>query len=598
METTERDPLEDATAPQVDETDLHDVEPSRWQRLVAPSTLIWHVAALTLLLLALLPIIDNGSVAFPDEGVYSAQARNLADGSWYGPRSAPEIDRTGQFDPNLGVIVDGKSIPYGTHPLYPLVLLPGYLAGGTTGMLVISLAGSVLAALSAALLARRLNPAYAVPALWLAGIGTPLLFDSYLVMGHSLVAACCGWLVLAVTAAVDDRRWWAAAGALALTVPLVALRSEGLIVAASVGGMVGLAALPIPRRRAMDWPAAFLGGAIVVLAGVTYLVNGAIGRALTERGEVGSTAFNEAAKGSGNPLEAAWVSLVQPWGQSISAKPSLVLLVIAVALAAISLRVPAVRPVLPVALFGLAAAAGVVTLFEPPQPLNGLVAATPVLVFGLVFLQRPDLDDQFLVRLVGTATISTSLLLLTIYSSPGAQWGGRFFHVLLPLLVPLTVLGLDRGFTRLSCGERRVAIGCIAVATLTLAALSVRVNVEFRREFQRITEATNQAVDQSRSPTIVAVTMLSGNGLARGFWDSPHRDDVVVLPKPAAMFDLLDGARAAGVDRVLMLSSMPDALFSRWIEPRLDDLGWQVGPVARVEGTGIRLRELRAVSST
>ena len=588
METTERGRLDDAADASSD-----DVEPTRWQRLIAPSRLAWHVAALTLLLLALLPIVDNGSVAFPDEGVYSAQARNLADGSWYGPRSAPEIDRTGQFDPNLGVIVDGKSIPYGTHPLYPLVLLPGYLAGGTTGMLVISLAGSVLAALSAALLARRLDPAYAVPALWLAGIGTPLLFDSYLVMGHSLVAACCGWLVLAVTVAVDDRRWWAAAGALALTVPLVALRSEGLIAAASVGGIVGLAALPIPRRRAMDWPAAFLGGAIVVLAAATYLANGAIGRSLTERGSVGSTSFSEASKGSGNPLEAAWVSLFQPWGNAVSATPSLVLIGAAVGLAAIALRLPRLPPVLPIALLGLAAAAGVVTLFEPPQPLNGLLPAAPALVFGLVFLRRGDLRDPFTTRLAGVLVVSTLLLVLTIYSSPGAQWGGRFFHVLVPLLVPLTVLGLDRGFARLSPGERRAAVFCLAGATLAIATLSLRTNLEFRREFQRITEATNHAIEQSASPPIVVISMLSGNGLARGFWDSPHREDVLVLPEPASTFEVLDAARATDTDRVLMLSPMSDALFARWIEPRLGELGWRLGKESHIQGTGLRLRELR-----
>jgi hypothetical protein len=591
IETTERDPLEDATTPQVDETDL-DVEPSPWQRLVAPSTLIWHVAALTLLLLALLPIIDNGSVAFPDEGVYSAQARILADGSWYGDRSLPEIDRTGRFDPHIGVVVDGKSIPYGTHPLYPLVLLPGYLAGGTTGMLVIAVAGSVLAALSAALLARRLNPAYAVPALWLAGIGTPLLFDSYLVMGHSLVAACCGWLVLAVTAAVDDRRWWAAAAALALTVPLVALRSEGLIVAASVGGMVGLAALPIPRRRAMDWPAAFLGGAIVVLGALTYLVNGAIGRSLTERGEVGSTAFSEAAKGSGNPLEAAWVSLFQPWSHLIAATPSVVLLALAVGFAALSMRVPKVPTVLPIALLGLAGVAGIVTLFEPPQLINGLFAAAPVLAFGLVFLRRSDADNALLVRLVGVLAVATALLLATIYSNPGAQWGGRFFHVLLPLLVPLTLLGLDRAFTPAPRVERSVGLVCLALATLALATLSLRANVHMRQVNRAVVAAVDVAVDRGdASTTLILSSQLTTDGLTRAFWDDEHRQRLLSLPDPTLFIPLFDGAEVKDISRIVILTDLRPPMLGQLIGDRVEDSPWKLAETAPIDGTDMYLYE-------
>src|SRR3546814_15820637 len=67
-------------------------------------------------------------------------------------------------------------------------------------MVLVSMAGLVLAAWGAGALARSFSTArVVVGSLWLTGLASPLLFDGYIFIAHTLGAACVAWsLVLVV----------------------------------------------------------------------------------------------------------------------------------------------------------------------------------------------------------------------------------------------------------------------------------------------------------------------------------------------------------------------------------------------------------------
>ena len=89
------------------------------------------------------------------------------------------------------------------HPLYPVLLAAADRLGGVTGMVLLSLAGTVAAAGLAAVLARRLDPALVRPDLWMVGLASPLLFDGFLVIAHTLGAALAAAAVLLALRAVE-----------------------------------------------------------------------------------------------------------------------------------------------------------------------------------------------------------------------------------------------------------------------------------------------------------------------------------------------------------------------------------------------------------
>src|SRR5690606_38951901 len=137
----------------------------------------------------LLPLFDDGLVPMPDEGLYSAQAAYLSEGSWEGDRPAVDVDPHGELVPLfIDAVVGDRHIPYYRHPLYPAVLAGFYRVAGTTGLVLASVIGTWLAAVSAARLARRLDPRLTLPTLWLCGAGSPLLYYAYAVIGHAPAA--------------------------------------------------------------------------------------------------------------------------------------------------------------------------------------------------------------------------------------------------------------------------------------------------------------------------------------------------------------------------------------------------------------------------
>lgn len=131
--------------------------------------------------------------------------------------------------------------PHGVHhhwsALFPLVSLPFFQLFGIRGIYVLPLVCGLLSTVLVSFLAKRVEPEAAPPALLLAGLGTPLLFQSMLFLEHTLACALglgallCGWM--AVSTLTRPRRRYAVMAIFCLA-GLFALRDEALIFVAAM----------------------------------------------------------------------------------------------------------------------------------------------------------------------------------------------------------------------------------------------------------------------------------------------------------------------------------------------------------------------------
>ncbi|MEM7326349.1 MAG: hypothetical protein AAF531_24905, partial [Actinomycetota bacterium] len=155
-----------------------------------------HQALLGLVLAALLTITGSQAVWSADEGALLHQISSLADGGgWSFDHPYPEADPDGTRYPlhlaswavdgspapgtvAAGCPVDGIGCRYvslAKHTTYLWITTGLYALGGYTALLALSALGTLAAAIGASRLAARIEPAAELPALWLVGIGSPLL---------------------------------------------------------------------------------------------------------------------------------------------------------------------------------------------------------------------------------------------------------------------------------------------------------------------------------------------------------------------------------------------------------------------------------------
>src|SRR5690606_4343285 len=125
---------------------------------------------------------------------------------------------------------------------------------------------------------------------------------------------------------------------------------------------------------------------------------------------------------------------------------------------------------LPVALSVLSAGVAVAAHFGDTYLVSGLLGAFPVLA-AVVLLKAEDLRTPLVAALLGTSVLTAVGITLTLYEGGGAsEWGGRFYHLLLPLLCPVVVLALDRTRAHLPLAESRVLVVAVAVVALVVSA--------------------------------------------------------------------------------------------------------------------------------
>lgn len=514
------------------------IGPSRPKRLWR-APLRAHVAALAVVLLALVPLIGTGASFSADEGAAIIQARSLSRGDgWVVAHPVPEADPAGLAYPlELSERGPRGIAPFGKHPLYALLLAGADRLAGVTGMVLLSLLGTVAAAAMGALLAARIDRGLARPAIWVIGLASPLLFDGYLVIAHTLGAAA-GGAVLAAATAFERRSRLAALAIVPWIAVAVLLRTEAVFLAL---GLAGAAAVVGWRRDQVV--AALVAGASVIAALAARLGEGVwIGRILG--GSVAGTGAVSPPATSGF-LADRWQAFSITWLRPSYGAARLVDLLLLVMLVAVLVAAHAARRGRPgvgvmAAVSGVSAVAAVV--LAPANVVPGLLIACPVLGAGLMLTGRRTLATTAARLAAVTSVVFTLVVVATQYSTGGSgEWGGRYFALALPIGLPVVLLAIRHR------GSRGLVAGLV-VCSLALSVMAVgSLRAAHRRGaglIAAIDRTAGDTVAGSDRPVLVTTAPL----VPRMAWPTFDRQRWL-LSRPGDLPALVDRLDAAGIER-------------------------------------------------
>src|ERR1700736_2134102 len=126
-----------------------------------------HVLGLAVVLFGLLLFTHPGVAISSDEGAAILEGRQvLATGRWLYVNPLPTVDPSAAATPFPHGDRGTKGLAaYAKHPLYPILLGLADRLGGSAGLVLLTLLGTLLAALGAACVAGRIDPRLWVAAL-------------------------------------------------------------------------------------------------------------------------------------------------------------------------------------------------------------------------------------------------------------------------------------------------------------------------------------------------------------------------------------------------------------------------------------------------
>jgi hypothetical protein len=518
-----------------------------------------HVAALALVLLALVPLVGTGASFSADEGAAIAQARSLSRGDgWIVEHPVPEADPTGVHYPLENSERGSHGLaPYAKHPLYPVLLAAADRLAGVAGMVLLSLAGTIAAAAMAALLARRLDPELDRSVLWVVGLGSPLFFDGFLVIAHTLGAALAAAAVLLAVRAVERRRPLAAFAVGPAVAAGVMLRTEFVFVALALAVTVLVGGIAV-RRLAVP--------ALVAAVSVSAAVAARIG----DREWTGSIL---GPAGSGVPLPPGTLAsggvagrirgfvltwLTPGYGAGGMVHVALVAMLVLVVLAAwLTRRRPQAWRMIAGVSATAAGAALVALAAAPANVVPGLLVAFPPAAAGLLLVRRDHLATTAGRLSAGTFGLFALGVIATQYQRGGSgEWGGRYFAVGIAVVTPLLVLALRDAGRRLVPQASRIVGASLATCMVALAVMGI---ASLRAAHQR-NASMNGAIAAAVAATPAgdggpAVVVAADGTLARHGW--PTFDRARWLLGGADLPALAERLRDAGIPQFVFVTRDP-----------------------------------------
>lgn len=548
---------------------------SRWAGRLWQSPLWAHAVALAAVLGVAL-VLTRPLVAYAtDEGAAIIQAEVLnRTGQWILPVPTHALDPRDRAQPiphdNEGP--KGRA-PYAKHPLYPLILVGAFVVAGNLGYVLLSVLGTLAAAVLAALLAGRIRAGADRLVLWGVGVASPLFFDGTWVLAHSLAAASAAGAALLIVIACERASAGpkstsgltatnlALMGAGAACVALATgVRTEGAILGAALamGALVWGAA----RRRWLGAVAALLSVAAVVAVryGERLASDAILGSSAVEG--VPSTAASSSAPAPGSWLlarvDAIRTTLLTP---SYVGGPKVVLLVVGAALmlaAGVTARLGR-PPARVMALGGVATLAYVLWFpYGDRYAVPGLLIACPAIGASVVCVDRRLLEQPTALLLSVTAAAAVAGVVLTeYYYGGGTEWGGRFFA----FVIPLAAAPLGAAVAGLASPQRRALVAGLAatgMATAGLALASVRaVHHAASTDAAAVGACAriagppgSPALD--RRPLIVTSWRFFPQGMWKFFFDYQW-----LAPESSALDRYLGTAADHGVQRLVLVSLHP-----------------------------------------
>ncbi len=510
-----------------------------------------HVAGLGALLLLLVPLLGRDGLFSADEGAALAQARLLSqERGWVLDHPMPALDPTGTTFPieksSIVVPEDGRpgAAPFAKHPAYALLLAPFDDLAGVLGMTLTSVFGTVAAAAVAGLLTRRLAPGLDIVAVWATGLATPLFVDSWLVIAHTLGAALVATATLAVVRADEGRGGPALATVGLAMAGAVLLRNEALLFGVAL--FVAATVLGAGCRRR---PLVLGGLAALVGSAGGYVLDGALSAAVAGSAETG---FRAGVQGSGflaGRVLGALLTLLTPSYGRLGLPDMLLVLSVGSLVGAVVVARRRPEDGAGIRLFaGVAVLTTLGRALLVPDVVPGLFIAAPALTAGLAAVGRRSLETTAARLLAGTSGLFFAAVVATQYASGGSgEWGGRYFALALPLLVPLAVVALGEVTSRLGPGARRPLVAALVVVALASALLGGRALRGVEDRTDAIVEGVEVAAAGLQAPVVVA----TAGAAPRFAWAEVVAGDEWLLVPIEDLDGRLTELRTAGRDVVL-----------------------------------------------
>lgn len=531
-----------------------------------------HAALLALVLVGTSLLVGTHGRYSADEGAVTITARRLAAGhGWLTPAPLPAADRGGHLYPLVSSAWGREGVSaYAKHPAYAVILS---VAGGSAsgwGMVAVSVFGTVLASVGAAVLARRLFAGGEILALWLVGVASPMFVDAQLLMAHTLAAAGAVGAVLAVDLARRSsgaRRWaWLATVGVAVAATVL-LRTEGVVFGVALAIACVLSGRWPTRRASADDGARHVRAFDLLLAGSAAA--GVAVAVVVERAWFRSIVGTPVADPSrGVPLGAGGflngrvhafvLTMLRPaYGTGAGS----ILLVLALGLLLLSL-VAALRRRPDLRASGvLVAAAGVVVLVRAvavePDGVPGLLVAFPLGWAGLVAAGRSSVADERRRLVAVTVGLFVIAVAATQYAvGGGVEWGGRYFALAIPLVAPAAAAGIRSVGARMDGAVRRIAGAGLVAMAVGLAVLGVRELHDTGSAaddfYAHLPTAT---AGLGHGPVIVTTDVLLPRLAGRTF----EQDRWLLADREHPDRDLVARLRAAGIRRFVLVTDDPAA---------------------------------------
>ena len=394
------------------------------------------------------------------------------------------------FDPDVGYWAERWDPDGDLHPLYytfrvgdrwmnattlPMLYLgyPLHRLGGYRLALLIPMLGSVLAALAARALARRLGSPDGHLAFWVAGLASPLSLYALDFWEHSVGVALMAWAVVVLLDMLDAPRRWPRALAAGLLVGTAAtLRTEALVYGAVATAAACLLLLWRHRR--------LFGPVVVGLAAVIGLAVPLVANAALESASTGGTVRSDRAAGAaGAGGDTAHERVREGLITSVGLQPTLSWGSAAVGGAALLLLVYALRRADAPGARGPAAIAGagavgvyVVRFAQGLGFVPGMTAASPLAAAAALPSDRTHVAQRTRRRLVAVVALVALPLVWAFQFRGGApaQWGGRYVLVSGLLLTVLGVTAVERASRSVRAGSLGLAVAVTAFGLVWMAS--------------------------------------------------------------------------------------------------------------------------------
>ncbi|MEI6167560.1 MAG: hypothetical protein WCS52_10220 [bacterium] len=400
--------------------------------------------------------------------------------------------------------------------LFPLVSLPFFQLFGLRGLYVVPLLCALLSVVAVSVLARKMEPGAATPGLLLAGLGTPLFFQSVLFLEHTLAGALGLGALLGGWAAVctpPHRQSVYAVAMIACLIGLFILRDETVIFLAALT-CTGLLLLGKGRTHTGLRAGLALLAFLILLAMVK-----ALGDTLGDSNRASELIRNVTGAWAGLKDPVLWCALPThllhvfindplPFGVPLSQKWAVTGLA-GLGLCALS-QMTGPRWQFPGWLLG-AVLVSIPSLLglcmsDRYRAVHGLLLSTPCLVLAWLPLpagHKPTASrERFLVTLLPVYLVIYALATwLFRRPSGGPEWGLRYALLAYLLAAAVGAVAVTR-FQQTSRGWRRLAgLGLATLLVVMSCAYGVRGMIEVQVT-KRDLQAFEQEIHEAHCPLI------------------------------------------------------------------------------------------------